>query len=85
MADTTGETMKVKTTGSTAPSTGGSDATAKPKREKPEGEGGRIVRDKELVAMQDVSDLLDNLDEKMRKRVVQWVADRYGHLIEKPV
>ena len=42
-----------------------------------EKKGGRIVKDPELMAMQDASDLLDGLDQKVRKRVVEWIKNRY--------
>lgn len=39
---------------------------------------GRVVKDPELVALQDVSKALAGLDPAARARVLEWVNKKYG-------
>lgn len=39
---------------------------------------GRVVKDPELVALQDVSKALAGLDPAARARVLDWVNKKYG-------
>lgn len=53
--------------------------------EKKTEKGGRIVKDPELVAMQEATDLIEGIeDEAMRCRVVRWIVDRYAEPTPKP-
>lgn len=67
-------------TGSAANGPAAKSADAAVEEKKQPERAGRIIKDPELIAQQDIVDVLDSLNEDTRSRVTLWLMQRYGKL-----